>query len=951
MKIQHLFTLIFLFICVVQSTAQQHTIIHPNLLEKIEQAPNDFHHAYILLADRVDADAMDRRFNTAKTSQKERIAELIPALQSKAAATQPALIEYMRNSEHIEEGSIKPLWITNAIFFKGNKKAIENLSRMPEIAFIDENWQAEIVGVEKAEASAEDKIAKIQNIETGLHAINAPAMWAMGYTGYGRKGMIIDTGEEGDHPAIRNQYWGHWVPHDEAWSGTGTPSPCIEDNGDLDGHGTHVTGTVVGLDRINEDTIGVAFDAHWIAGGVELSGCNGFVNGSALNIAQTFQWSLNPDNNVSTTADIPDVINNSWGRTFPNLNDCDGYNAFTLSMCNALYAAGIAVVFAAGNEGPDAQSVRAPAFIAQDTIKTFSVGNINANNSSWPINTGSSRGPTPCSAPAGSLKIKPEVSAPGTNVRSSVPGKTYDLFTGTSMASPHVSGAILLLKEAFPNLSGSDLKFALYHTCIDLGATGEDNVYGMGMIDVKAAYDYLINKGYTPEPPASRDNDVILLDVVTPSFHCDSEVSEITVFFENGGQDTLTSLEVITTIGGNTNTANWTGSVAPGERESYIIPAFPASVLGNFDMFTELQNPNAMPDMRPLNNRLRTGITLIDGEKVAANVELLSDTLCKDSRVALRADAEGEGVVVWYDEPEGGSPVGEGDVFITDPLSMTETYYADFLHRTNVGKIPPNISDLQINNETGESLFFDCYHPFTLKTVTVFADEPGARLISIKRGDGSGIKTQFVDVPKAGKNIVDIDANIPVGNGHSITLLGTRSLYHNFLNTEYPYEVDNVVSIYGSSHGVPASTYYYFYDWEIEYNHLCGRTPVEVTVGAPGNLPNAAIEPTDTTIDLSVSGDLSFVNNSTDATVWMWDFGDGNTSTEETPTHTYTQAGTYYASMTAQHNDGCTDAAVARVRVVDEIVNTKNILSEPSNIQIYPNPTEGVLFVQFDEEN
>ena len=130
-----------------------------------------------------------------------------------------------------------------------------------------------------------------------------------------------------------------------------------------------------------------------------------------------------------------------------------------------------------------------------------------AVNSSNVVADFSSRGPTPCVDEESSLKIKPEVSAPGVNVRSCVGTDGYNALQGTSMACPHVSGALLLLAEAFPMASARELKEALYYSAIDLGDEGEDNTYGMGMIDVMAAYNYLSNT-YTPTLPVPNDFDI-----------------------------------------------------------------------------------------------------------------------------------------------------------------------------------------------------------------------------------------------------------------------------------------------------------------------------------------------------------------------------------------------------------------------------------------------------------
>ncbi|MCB0564096.1 MAG: S8 family serine peptidase, partial [Phaeodactylibacter sp.] len=81
-----------------------------------------------------------------------------------------------------------------------------------------------------------------------------------------------------------------------------------------------------------------------------------------------------------------------------------------------------------------------------------------------------------------------------TSIRSCLAGGGYASWDGTSMAAPHVTGAVLLLKEAFPYLPGEELMLALYFSCTDLGAPGEDNNYGMGLINVPAAYQYLIDQ-------------------------------------------------------------------------------------------------------------------------------------------------------------------------------------------------------------------------------------------------------------------------------------------------------------------------------------------------------------------------------------------------------------------------------------------------------------------------
>ena len=140
-----------------------------------------------------------------------------------------------------------------------------------------------------------------------------------------------------------------------------------------------------------------------------------------------------------------------------------------------------------------------------------SVGSINANNDDYPISTFSCRGPTQCPGD-GSLSIYPEVVAPGQNVRSAWGKDEFNTISGTSMAAPHVSGVVLLLKEAFPFLTGQEILLALYNTATDLGEVGEDNTFGMGIIDAYAAFNYLANS-YDPIPPNYIANDLVLLEI------------------------------------------------------------------------------------------------------------------------------------------------------------------------------------------------------------------------------------------------------------------------------------------------------------------------------------------------------------------------------------------------------------------------------------------------------
>ncbi len=394
--------------------------------------------------------------------------------------------------------SMEGYWIANVVNAKVRCDVVGQIAGFDNVTYIDLN--APRYKIEDGTTLVEENAPRsVNGVEWGVRAINAPAMWALGYTGRNILMLSIDTGVNPEHPAISTNYAGNNFQQSQCWYGMRHENP--RDNASSC-HGTHTTGTTMGLDRATHDTIGIAYNAKWIA-------CDPVASTSSelLTVSQFFsvyQWVLNPDGDENTTNDVPRVINNSWGYDYEMAEEFGACSLPENSILETLEAAGICSPFSAGNEGPNDATTGYPAMLAYNIVNPMSVA---AVNSSSVVADFSSRGPTPCIDEESSLKIKPEVSAPGVNVRSCVGLDGYNSLQGTSMACPHVSGALLLLAEAFPMASARELKEALYYSATDLGDEGEDNTYGMGMIDVMAAYDYLSNT-YTPIPPVSDDFDI-----------------------------------------------------------------------------------------------------------------------------------------------------------------------------------------------------------------------------------------------------------------------------------------------------------------------------------------------------------------------------------------------------------------------------------------------------------
>lgn len=387
------------------------------------------------------------------------------ALTSTADASQAGV----RAKLDAEGATYEAHWITNAVHVTaGSEDLALALAGRSEVEGIYPTRTYDVPEVNPVEPTAVGPAA----VEWGIADINADDVWSeYGVTGEGIVVATIDTGVQFDHPALAEQYRGNngdgTFDHDYNWFDAAGVSP--EEPVDGEGHGTHVTGTMVGDDG-GDNQVGVAPGARWIAA----NGC--CPSDEAL--ITSGEWMLAPtrvDGSDPDPAQRPHVINNSWGSGIPS-ND-----PFMEDVSLAWAAAGQFGVWANGNIGPGCETSGSPGSL----VVNYSVGNYDADHQ---INDSSSRG-----AGEGG-ETKPNLSAPGTAVRSSVPGNGYAAFTGTSMASPHVAGSIALLWASAPLLVG-DLeatKDLLDGTAVDnpddqCGGTDDDNnVFGEGRLDALA---------------------------------------------------------------------------------------------------------------------------------------------------------------------------------------------------------------------------------------------------------------------------------------------------------------------------------------------------------------------------------------------------------------------------------------------------------------------------------
>lgn len=408
-------------------------------------------------------------------------ANLTQALKARAQQSRQPLQKLLDQHGIVNS---RQLWLINGMALQATPAQIEGISQMPDVASIVADQIIELPEIIPTQAS--------EPAEPNIDLVEAPSLWSLGYAGQGVTVAIVDSGVDIEHPDLGPR----WRGGTNSWFDPNGEHPLVPT--DLNGHGTQVTGLVLGGNN-GGSYIGVAPDAEWI--GVKIFDDAGVALSSEIHAG--YQWLLDPDNNPETD-DAPDIVNNSWGfDAAPNF--CDDLSKEFQGDVQAMKAAGMAVLFAAGNTGPDSSTSTAPA----NYPNSFAVGSVGTLTSPTLISSFSARGPSACDG-----TIYPEVVAPGFLTWTSdltdggVYLNSYNMVTGTSFSTAHASGVMALLLSAFPETPVSVLETTLKQSATDLGTLGKDNTYGYGLINSLSAFNYLSGEqGINVTDSISPEND------------------------------------------------------------------------------------------------------------------------------------------------------------------------------------------------------------------------------------------------------------------------------------------------------------------------------------------------------------------------------------------------------------------------------------------------------------
>ncbi len=383
-------------------------------------------------------------------------------LRMRSQASRDVMVRHLQNVQDGSQVRVAAFhWINNSLVADVTPAGLKALAKAPNVERIYLNRKIDDVHPVARRPVSRDLAMGIagRSWPYSLKDIGIDRL-AEEQPGVDGSGVVIgsvDTGIAGKHPALQGKLG---LFFDAAKGQRVEPF-------DADLHGTHTAGTMVGGDR-KDVKIGVAPGAK-LVGTAALSDYDSMLVG--------MEFMLDPDGNPETP-DFPRAINNSW-----NCNGAPDLELFYRAI-NSWEAAGILPVFSAGNLGPRDETITKP-------HEHPSVIAVAATGAGGKVTRFSSRGPAKYK---GQTMEKPDISAPGDNIVSTVPSGRLEAMSGTSMAAPHVTGVSALLFQVNPKLTPAQAREILFKSAmfVDLGGNSIDKpvwnkAYGLGRLNAYAA--------------------------------------------------------------------------------------------------------------------------------------------------------------------------------------------------------------------------------------------------------------------------------------------------------------------------------------------------------------------------------------------------------------------------------------------------------------------------------
>lgn len=396
------------------------------------------------------------------------------------------------------------------------------------------------------------------------------------------------------------------------------------------------------------------------------------------------------------------------------------------------------------------------------------------------------------------------------------------------------------------------------------------------------------------------DSSAAVVEVLDPSENsCGDSTTTVSVVVSNTGSDTLYNIPVVADLTGAA-TGSVSGSVpgplASGAQDTIALtPSFNAYTGGALTItaYTLLPSDQFNADDTTTVTR---NIVPIPAAPVVSG-----DTMnCFNTSASLAiVNPDTSLTYAWYDS-SGTNVLATGTSFATPPITAPVTYQVEAGASTpyTIGR-PDNVGSGGNYLTYSDGLVFTVHSEMVIDSVDVYPNGVGNVVVLIEDGSSNFVASVTQPVSPTGvgaKVTIPVGITLPPGNGYRMIATGTTSggLYRNDLGSAFPYDVPGVATITGTINGLHTSGYYYFfYNWQIRKTGCPGpRTIVQVDT-----FPFFATQASFTTAPNGLQNTFNPTSNG--PSTWEWDFGDGNSSTLQNPTHTYALPGTYTVCLVA----------------------------------------------------
>lgn len=373
---------------------------------------------------------------------------------------------------------------------------------------------------------------------------------------------------------------------------------------------------------------------------------------------------------------------------------------------------------------------------------------------------------------------------------------------------------------------------------------------------------------------------------------------------------------------------NWTWDFGDGNTSSQQNPVHQYNANGVYDV--KLVTTNSFGT---------DSLILPSVVKVKMPDTIMGDTLqlCKPGNYSIQTNANG--TVEWYSDAGLNNMIDTGSTITFNALTNDTTVYA-----TNAVN-RPTINGAKADNSGGGGYFtaafehymvFDAFQDFTLTSVKVYAGSAGNRTIVLRNSNGVTVDSKTVNIA-AGEQRIDLDFYIPAGSAYELAGPQSPDLYRNNNGLSFPYAISNLASVTSSSASSdPYGYYYYFYDWEVQPK-ACSSPRATFDIKVYNNTPVADFD------YQANKSQVIFNNLSSSAASYSWNFGDGNLSDQQNPTHSYSQTGSYDVKLLIENPCGIDSITKTIVITETSIENHAE-----SSITIYPNPAKNILTIKME---